>query len=69
MLLQQSESSLAVVLSHSSFVVLGGVANVAFASVFASVFVDDHSVSAHVIVVAFACFVAMAIAIFVHVCN
>ena len=57
---------MAVVLSHSGFVVLGGVANVAFASVFARVLVYDHSVSAHVIIVAFAGFVAVAVAGFVH---
>ena len=56
-----------VVLSHSSFVVLGCVADVALAGVFAGVFVDDQSVSAHVIIVAFAGFVAMAVAVLVHV--
>ena len=54
-------------LSHSSFVVLGCVADVALAGVFAGVFVDDQSVSAHVIIVAFAGFVAMAVAVLVHV--
>ena len=66
---QQCESGstgLAVMLSHSGFAVLGSVAGVAFASVFACVFVDDHSVSAHVIAVAFSCLAAMAVAGFIH---
>ena len=54
-------------LSHSSFAVLGCVANAAFACVFAGVFVDDQFVSAHVIIVAFTGFVAMAVAVLVHV--
>ena len=53
-------------LLHSGFVVLGGVANVAFACVLACVFLYDQSVAAHVVIVALACFVAMAVAIFVH---
>ena len=54
-------------LLHSGFVVLEGVANVAFACVLACVFVYDHSVAAHVVVVALACFVTVAVAFFVHV--
>ena len=54
-------------LSHSSFAVCGFVADVALAGVFAGVFVDDQSVSAHVIVVAFTGFVAVAVAVLVHV--
>ena len=46
---------------------LGCVADVALAGVFAGVFVDDQFVSAHVIIVAFAGFVAMAVAVLVHV--
>ena len=51
---------------HPLFVVLLGVAYVGFTGVRACVFVDYHSVSAYVVVVAFACFVAVAIAGFIH---
>ena len=56
----------AVVLLHPLLVVLLGVAYVAFAGVRACVFVHYHSVSADVVVFAFACLVAMAVALFIH---
>ena len=57
----------AIVLLHPLFVVLLGVlAYVAFTSVRACVFVHHHSVSTDVVAFAFACFVAMTIAGFIH---
>ena len=55
-----------IVLLHPLFVVLLGVAYVSFAGVRACVFIHYHSVSTDVTVFAFACFVAMAIAGFIH---
>ena len=54
------------VLLHPFFAMLLGVACVAFAGVRACVFTHYHSVSTDVAVFAFACFVAMAVAWFVH---
>ena len=53
-------------LLHPLFVVLLGVAYVAFTCVGACVFVHYHPMSAYVAVVAFTCFVAVAIAGFIH---
>ena len=55
-----------VVLLHPLFVMLLGVSCVAFTGVGACVFMHYHSVSTDVTVFAFACFVAMAIAGFIH---
>ena len=55
-----------VVLLHSLFVVLLGVADVAFAGVGAYIFIHYHSVSADVIIVALVGFVAMTVAWFIH---
>ena len=62
----QLPSSFIVVLLHPAFEVLGGVAYVGFACVGAVDFTHYNSVPADVVVVAFACFVAMAIARFIH---
>ena len=56
----------AVVSLHPFLVVLLGVAHVAFTGVGAGVFVHYHPVSADVAVITFACFVAMAVAWFIH---
>ena len=55
-----------IVLLHPLFVVLLGVAYVAFTGVRACVFVHYHSVSTDATVVTFACFAAMAVAGFIH---
>ena len=59
-------SGFIVVLLHPAFEMLGGVAYVGFARVGAVDFIHYYSVPADVVVVAFACFVAVAVARFVH---